>query len=132
MAITCDYCGKDAALVSGKELYPHRPDLFGIQLWKCTPCEAWVGCHKRSNAVPLGRLANAELRKAKSAAHAAFDPIWKSGSKSRMGAYKWLSKQLNVPFKECHIGMFDIERCQQVVTVCNEWRGIEPDSGIRG
>lgn len=126
MAVICDYCGKDAVLVSGKELYPHRPDLYGIQIWKCSPCQAWVGCHKRSNAVPLGRLANAELRKAKSAAHAAFDPIWKSGSLSRMGAYKWLSKSLNVPFKKCHIGMFNIEQCADVVRVCNERAGLWP------
>ncbi len=126
MAVICDYCGKDAVLVSGKEVYPHRPDLYGLQFWKCAPCAAWVGCHKRSKAVPLGRLANAELRKAKSAAHAVFDPIWKSGDKSRKGAYEWLSKRLNVPFKDCHIGMFSVEQCAEVVRVCNERAGIYP------
>ncbi|WP_262287703.1 DUF3268 family zinc-finger domain-containing protein [Pantoea sp. UYEF8] len=119
----CDYCGKDAALVSGKDMYPNRPDLAGLQFWKCPPCAAWVGCHKRSNAVPLGRLANAELRKAKSAAHAAFDPIWKSGRKSRRGAYEWLSKRLSIPFKNCHIGMFDVDTCERVVTACAEFKG---------
>ena len=123
MCIKCDYCGKDAALVSGKEMYPHRPDLYSLQFWSCSPCQAWVGCHKRSNAVPLGRLANSELRKAKSAAHAAFDPIWTSGRKSRRGAYEWLSKRLSIPFKDCHIGMFDVDTCARVVTVCAEFRG---------
>lgn len=120
MTVKCDYCGSDAARVTGKEIYPHRPDLYSLQFWSCSPCGAWVGCHKRSNAVPLGRLANAELRKAKSAAHAAFDPLWKSGDKSRRGAYEWLSRKLNIPFKDCHIGMFDIETCAEVVRVCNE------------
>ncbi|TKK33236.1 zinc-finger-containing protein [Pantoea agglomerans] len=122
MCIKCNYCGNDAALVSGKEIYPHRPDLYGLQFWSCSPCNAWVGCHKRSNAVPLGRLANAELRKAKSAAHAAFDPIWKSGLKSRRGAYEWLSKRLSIPFKDCHIGMFDVDTCERVVTACAEFK----------
>lgn len=120
MTLTCNYCGKDAVLVTGKDIYPHRPDLYSLQFWSCLPCGAWVGCHKRSKAVPLGRLANAELRKAKSAAHAAFDPIWKSGDKSRRGAYEWLSKRLNIPFKDCHIGMFDTATCAEVVRVCTE------------
>lgn len=126
MTIICDYCKKEAELVSGKEIYPHRPDLSGLKFWRCSPCGAWVGCHKRSNAVPLGRLANAELRKAKSAAHAVFDPIWKSGSSSRKEAYQWLSKQLNIPFKDCHIGMFNIEQCAEVVSVCQKQAGLYP------
>lgn len=120
MTLTCEYCGNDAVLVTGKEIYPHRRDLYNLQFWSCLPCGAWVGCHKNSDAVPLGRLANAELRKAKSAAHAAFDPIWKDGNKRRSDAYYWLSKQLNVPFKECHIGMFNIATCAEVVRVCAE------------
>lgn len=123
MCIKCNYCGNDAALVSGKEIYPHRPDLYSLQFWSCSPCKAWVGCHKRSNAVPLGRLANAELRREKTAAHAAFDPIWKSGRKSRRGAYEWLSKRLSIPFKDCHIGMFDVDTCKRVVAACDEFEG---------
>lgn len=123
MTVTCDYCGMDARLVTGADIYPHRPDLHQLQIWACQPCGAWVGCHKRSNAVPLGRLADAELRKAKSEAHAAFDPIWKSRKMSRGVAYNWLSQKLNIPFKDCHIGMFDIETCAEVVNVCNEAKG---------
>lgn len=45
--VKCDYCGNDAMLVSGRAIYPHRPDLFRLNFWQCAPCDAYVGCHKR-------------------------------------------------------------------------------------
>ncbi|EIC84043.1 zinc-finger-containing protein [Serratia sp. M24T3] len=116
--VVCDYCGKTAAFVTGRKIYPHRPDLSLLHFYQCEPCKAYVGCHKGSNGVPLGRLANAELRAAKSKAHAAFDPIWKGRSMSRGSAYSWLAKSLGIPQQECHIGMFNIEMCEQVVIAC--------------
>lgn len=68
--------------------------------------------------VPLGRLANKELRDAKMLAHTYFDPIWKDGVMRRQKAYEWLAKRLNIPREECHIGMMDMERCRRVVEVC--------------
>lgn len=120
MTVICDYCGSDAQLVTGEEIYPHRPDLYRLKFYSCSPCRAWVGCHKNSDAVPLGRLANAELRKAKNAAHAAFDPIWKSKQLNRSDAYYWLSRQLGIRFKDCHIGMFDVATCNKVIAACQQ------------
>ncbi|WP_369788361.1 zinc-finger-containing protein [Rouxiella sp. WC2420] len=118
--VICDYCGNDAAFVTGRKIYPHRPDLFSLQFYQCEPCKAHVGCHKDSNGVPLGRLANAELRAAKSKAHAAFDPIWKGRTMSRKNAYGWLATELGILAKDCHIGMFNIEMCERVVATCEE------------
>lgn len=115
--VTCDYCGKAAEFVTGREVYPHRPDLFGKKLYRCLPCNAVVGCHEGTET-PLGRLANPELRKAKMEAHAFFDPIWKGKSKKRGSAYAWLSDQLGIAKNECHIGMFDVAMCNRVVEVC--------------
>ncbi len=67
---------------------------------------------------PPLRLANAELRAAKQEAHAAFDPIWKTGRLSRTDAYLWLARQLGIPSASAHIGMFDVAMCQRVVEVC--------------
>ncbi|WP_447879797.1 zinc-finger-containing protein [Serratia fonticola] len=120
MTVICDYCGNPAYLVTGAEIYPHRPDLKRLSFWSCSPCSAYVGCHKDSDAVPLGRLANAELRRAKNRAHAAFDPIWKEKRKSRSKAYSWLAHQLKIQPKDCHIGMFDIEMCDRVIAVCEQ------------
>lgn len=61
-----------------------------------------------------------ELRKAKIAAHTAFDSLWKSGKITRGNAYKWLSEVLGLPPIETHIGKFDLQRCEQVLQVCEE------------
>lgn len=115
--VSCPYCGEHAQLVSGKEIYPHRPDLHALPIYACLPCEAYVGCHP-GTMKPLGRLANAELRKAKMAAHTAFDPIWKSGQMKRKQAYRWLAELLGIEVNDCHIGEFDVEMCRKVVSLC--------------
>ncbi len=119
MKVTCDYCQRNAVLVSGNVIYPYRPDLFHKWFYRCEPCGAYVGCHPGS-AQALGRLANAELRAAKMAAHAAFDPLWRNGGMSRSSAYAWLSRELGVAPQNCHIGMFDVDACRAVVAVCQE------------
>jgi hypothetical protein len=116
----CPYCNELAKLVTGKEIYPHRPDLHSLKIWECKSCEASVGTHKQSIGIPLGRLANKELKKAKMSAHAAFDPLWKNGSMKRSDAYYWLSQKLGIHVKDCHIGMFDVDQCNKVVEVCRE------------
>ena len=131
--VICDYCGEPAELVSGWAVYPHRPDLAEKLFWQCAPCGAYVGCHEPgatyyengrrktyADGVPLGRLANAELRKAKKRAHAAFDPTWKAARMSRREAYAWLSAKMNIPIAACHIGMFTPDQCRQVVSICTQ------------
>ena len=113
----CPYCGEISRQATGDELYPHRRDLYAKRFWICDPCDAWVGCHPGTET-PLGRLANADLRKAKQRAHAAFDPIWKTKKLRRSEAYAWLSGALGLPREECHIGMFDEAMCARVVEVC--------------
>ena len=115
----CPYCNQPAELTTGQKVYPRRTDLASIKLWACLPCGAWVGTHKNSpNNEPLGRLANAELRRAKMAAHAAFDPLWQSGQMHRKDAYKLLSKKMGLTADQTHIGMFDVKQCEAVVLIC--------------
>jgi hypothetical protein len=115
--VVCTYCGNPARLTSGAEIYRHRPDLHHLMFWHCYPCDAYVGCHKNSDAVPLGRLANKTLRAWKQSAHAAFDPLWKNGEMKRKDAYAWLAEELGIDVEECHIGMFDEALCERVVQV---------------
>lgn len=116
--VTCDYCGKDAELVDSSVIYPHRLELHGRNVYRCQPCGAWVGCHPNT-VKPLGRLANAELRRAKMQAHAVFDPLWRDGTMTRGKAYKALAIALNIPKGKCHIGMFDVEQCERVIAAVN-------------
>jgi hypothetical protein len=55
------------------------------------------------------------------AAHAAFDPHWKKGNVKRKQAYARLADALGIAVKDCHIGMFDIQQCARVVSVCEGW-----------
>lgn len=134
-AIPCPYCIHPAPLVSGKAVYPHRCDLWSKKFYHCVPCGAWVGCHpphipgmgggQGDGTVPLGRLANAELRAAKQAAHAAFDPLWKHGPLKRREAYAWLAQQLGIRASECHIGQFDVDQCRAVVAAALKFHNEE-------
>lgn len=126
--VLCSYCDARAKLVTGAVIYPGRNDLANKLFWHCPPCRAWVGCHpparengrggKGAGDVPMGRLANAELRRAKQAAHEALDPLWRSGEMTRQGAYAWLAGALQIPHKQCHVGAFDVDRCRATVAAC--------------
>lgn len=129
---TCRYCLLPAALLRlGDEGYPYRRD-YG-PTWTCAPCGAHVGCHPGTENA-LGGLANAELRAAKQAAHAAFDPLWRRKAakekcgigKARRAGYRWLSEQLGIPGKLTHIGEFDLDQCRKVVEVCSNFNSKEP------
>ena len=122
MTRRCPYCDSAVKRVTGKTVYPRRPDLHKRPYYACErfpECDAYVGCHP-GTAVPLGRLADKELRQAKNAAHRAFDPIWKDGRMRRHEAYQWLAGQLGIDRAECHIGMFDVEMCRRVVDACRQ------------
>ena len=121
--VTCPYCDVPAKFVDSAVVYGGRS--YGM-IWLCSNhprCYAYVGVH-RGTKKPLGRLANAELRKAKMAAHAAFDRYWKSWDLAkRMGrneAYRALAEALGISVKQCHIGKFDVDECNRVVEVCND------------
>jgi len=112
----CPYCGRPVTCVRSAAIYgPGHPD-YGW-MWLCKPCWAYVGCH-RDTKKPLGRIADAKLRKAKCAAHSAFDPIWRSKEMKRKDAYRWLAGELNIESGKCHIGMFDVELCERVIAAC--------------
>lgn len=126
--VTCHYCGKEAELVTGKDIYPTRKDLWNKNFWRCLPCKAYVGCHAKnkkynhSGKEPLGILANAALRHFKREAHAVFDKIWKEKKMSRKDAYKWLAHKLNIPKEECHIGYFDNKTILKAIKICKEMK----------
>lgn len=122
--VICPYCEDEAELTDGREVYPHRPDLFDLKFWVCRDCKAYVGCHKRSprygnGTVPLGNLATRELRKWRNKAHAAFDKLWKDGPLTRTSAYFLLSNSLGVSVKMCHIGQFSIAQCEKTIEISN-------------
>ncbi len=117
----CPYCNKQAALVTGKEVYPHRKDLWQKKFYQCRDCDAHVGCHPGTTK-PLGTLSNQALRKARMRAHATFDPLWKGrqGGGDRKTAYQWLAMTLGIKRDKCHIGQFTEQQCEETVKACRE------------
>lgn len=119
--ITCQYCNQPAHLVTGAKIYPHRPDLAYLNFWFCDNGHepAYVGCHKGTDK-PFGTLATNVLRKRRNATHKVFDRLWLDNDYTRKGAYKALAEYMQIPVKECHIGMFNIEQCEQVMEFVND------------
>lgn len=113
---TCPYCQADSVMADSAEVYGRS---YG-PIWICRPCGAYVGCHKGTTR-PLGRLANAQLRKLKVQAHDAFDKLWRKRYMTRTDAYAWLSKELEIPSDYTHIGMFSEATCQKVIDLCTKF-----------
>ena len=111
----CPTCSARGTLVTGVEVYPHRPDLADKRFWVCQPCDTRVGCHPGTDR-PLGRMANAQTRALKSKAHEAFDPLWRDGAMTRSAAYAWLAGSLGL--REAHMGSLSDLDLARVVELC--------------
>lgn len=111
--VLCPYCGNPAQFVDSSVIFGTS---YGM-IWHCQPCDARVGT-RRGTTVPLGTLADSELRRARREVHAVFDPIWQGGNVLRHRAYWWLAGQMGIPGKECHVALFDLERCAAAVEAC--------------
>lgn len=97
MEIYCCSCKDkiDAVLTNGKEIYPHREDLYTLKFWKCPICKNYVGCHKNGNGMsPLGNIPTKAIREKRKEIHAILDPLWKSGRFHRKALYSRLSELL--------------------------------------
>lgn len=111
--VVCRYCGRLAELHGGLAVYPDRKDLEDRQFWVCWACDAWVGCRSGIDE-PFGDLADEALRAARMSAHRAIDPVWKNGLMSKAEAYQWLAGRLQIPPKQCQIGLLSMEDCMRV------------------
>ena len=119
----CDYCGAKAVLARfSDEAYPYRDDHG--PLWVCTPCEAWIGVPARSTRnVPLGRLANAALRDAKSRLHDALEPLVAAkvrrdgvnAFEARGRAMRWLAGELGFDLANPSIHHLTLEQCEAAI-----------------
>lgn len=116
--VFCEHCQIYSELVTGKEIYPHREDLYHLYFYRCPKCERRVGCHHNSTN-PLGDLASHAERVWRMRAHERFDKLWKDGKVSRTQAYSWLSRVMNLPTRKTHIGMFTVSQCKDVIEFCD-------------
>lgn len=127
LSLWCCGCERETLpkLVTGQEIYPHRPDLFEKAFYRCPQCLNHVGCHKSGD--PLGSIPNQEIRKLRQQIHAALDPIWKSGSMSRSAVYRHISKAIG---REYHTG--NVNSVQEAEVVLRIIERLMRDHANRG
>lgn len=114
--IYCCHCQKDvtARLTDGREIYPHRLDLYSLPFWKCDTCGNFVGCHHKTKdrTRPLGVIPTKQLKDARMKIHALIDPLWQSGAISRKKLYEELTEALGWRYHTANIR--SIEEARQV------------------
>lgn len=135
----CLHCGEPSRKVSGRVIYPNRQDLYRLIFWKCDPCGAYVGSHKRSGK-PKGFPGNHEVRNARKYVHKVLDPLWRNAHRdpayansekddraikviqgsARGRVYAWLAHQMGISKETCHVGMFGIEECRMAWPLCRK------------
>ena len=110
----CPFCNSRVSLIDSARIFGCSYGF--IYLCDHFPhCDARVRCHPKT-IIPMGTLADRELRKWRSLVHRKFDPLWQCGVfPSRQAAYKWLSKAMRLPLEKTHVAMFDIQKCQRAI-----------------
>lgn len=119
--IHCPYCRAKATLRPAKVVYGTSA-LEGTYLYVCDrypQCDAYVAAHNKSR-LPMGTLANGNLRHKRIQAHKAFDRLWKNGQMTKWQAYKWLQAKLSLNDKQAHIALFGEYQCERLIEICNE------------
>ncbi len=98
-----------ATLTTGKEIYPHRKDLYKLPFWQCPHCGNYVGTHHKtkSRLRPLGTIPTPDLRKLRNQVHDMLDPLWRDGAIKRQKLYRRMSKELGYEFHTSSINSAD-------------------------
>jgi len=71
-------------------------------------------------------LGSTTVQQYRGKAHRVFDRLWKNNYQ-RSQAYTWLAKQMGLSRKECHISMFTIEQCKEVIHLVTTLQPTIPD-----
>lgn len=119
--VKCPYCGAQAVLRPAHVVHGDRAKA-GQYLYVCAhypKCDAYVGVHAKS-LLPLGTLANGDLRHKRILAHKAFDQFQKTCGMEKWQAYQWLQAKFSLRRDQAHIGKFSDYMCDQLITVCQE------------
>lgn len=108
MKIYCVECkkGRKCELVSGRDIYPNRTDLYNLPFWRCYECKNYVGCHYKAinlKTRPLGVVPNQALRIKRQEIHRVLDPIWKTKTATRKRVYRYLTNKIGREYHTAEI-----------------------------
>jgi len=114
--IICPYCGSNAVLRQGNYVFGANAVISHI--WVCTNypnCDAYVSAHTH-NKMPLGNLANKELRNKRRETHIHLDKIWRKGIMTRKETYNWMMFVLGLKKENSHVAMLTLCQCNELIT----------------
>ena len=115
LAPRCPYCGSHSVLRSADGIY--RCNDKKTMLYVCSKypvCDSYVRVHPGTK-IPVGTMANRDLRALRNEAHRNFDQLHKQGLMSKEDAYLWLAAILAAPLGQAHIGYLGEYYCRQVI-----------------
>jgi len=112
--LQCPDCGDSMALMKDR--------IFVGYKCRSLNCRGSHASHPDGS--PMGVPADARTRKARILAHEALDRVWRTKKMTRDRAYVWMSQELGLSKKECHIGSFDVSTCAKLI---QKVRGHFPD-----
>ena len=111
----CPYCGSTVIYRSADGVYNENSNH--VMLYVCSKfpsCDSYVRVHE-GTTIPVGTMANGELRALRDKAHKQFDKLHQKGLMSKDGAYRWLAGVLQAPQSEAHIGHLNDYYCKKVI-----------------
>ena len=128
--LLCPYCLKETQCMEAGEAGAPRL-LPGRRAMVCPDCGSFVYCHPLTS-VPLGSVADKELRRLRWETHQVFEMLPRLKLKrSRYNAYSWLSLQLGLSKDVTHIGLFDEATCRRAIDICTRYiRRNRPDAPL--
>lgn len=111
----CPYCGSHTIYRSADGIYRENTRNEMLYVCKNYPrCDSYVRVQPGTR-IPLGTVANRELRELRIEAHRQFDKLHKRGYMSKHDAYQWLGGVLGVNAREAHIGQLSMLSCNLVI-----------------
>lgn len=120
-SIRCPYCGSHTIYRSADGIY--HDNSSGTMLYVCAhypACDSYVRVHAGTK-IPVGSLANHELRALRNTAHHYFDRLYKTGIMSKQDAYQWLANTIAAPMSQAHIGYLSEYYCKIVIEASQKY-----------
>ena len=116
--IRCPHCGAFAIIRPAAEIYGDPTNTGDLYVCSRYPqCNTYVGIHPGTR-IPMGTMANGDLRNLRIKAHRKFDQLWQSNIMSRESAYRWMADFFGLTLKDAHIGMLGEYRCTELINEC--------------
>ena len=121
-AVKCPYCHAHASLRPASIVYGENRRSHGKYLYLCDrwpACDAYVSAHS-DTLLPMGTLADGNLRHKRILAHKALQQLCQSRRMKKWEAYVWLQAKLGLNAGQTHIGQFSDWMCDEVIRLCRQ------------